>query len=89
MQLAIDKLNFVKGTEDFTKEEFKAIVEPYMPALNKVNRTNYLVAFKYGDGSPSEATGYRTNTTIDVTINSRVLKTQKTGGKWAIYSYSN
>lgn len=77
------------GTEGFTPEQFAEIIASYMPALQRVGRTNWLCVFEYGDGvSPRDVTGYRTNQTIHATINDVVLKSERTGGRWAVYRYT-
>ena len=79
------KLEFVSGNAAFTPKEFVAAVGPYFKDLSRVNRTNWLFAAVPADGSKPDVTGYRTDTTINVTINQRVLKHEKAGGKWAVY----
>jgi hypothetical protein len=84
-ELNTEKLSFVLGDETFAREEFAQIVRPFFRDLSRVGRTNYLFVATYGDGSKPDVTGYATNTTINATINSRALKCEKSGGKWAVY----
>jgi hypothetical protein len=84
-ELKVEKLTFERGDNTFSPDEFAKVVGPYFTDLSRVGRTNFLFAAVFGDGSKPEVTGYRTNTTINATINQRALAAQKSGGKWAVY----
>ena len=83
--LSAENLEFYSGSRTFDKEEFVKAVQPYFSDLCRVNRTKYLCVFTYGNGDKTEVTGYSTDTTINVTNNTRVIKSKNTGGKWAVY----
>lgn len=83
--LTSEKLQFVMGDESFSKEDFITAIQPFFKDLSRVNRTNYLFVALHGDGTKPDVTGYRTNTTINATINSYATKAERTGGKWAVY----
>ena len=83
--LDANNLKFNRGNETLTPEEMVEFVKPYFNDLKRVQRTNHLCVFVYGDGSKPEVTGYSTDTTINATVNTRALRVQKTGGRWAIY----
>lgn len=83
-KLEANRLVFDRGCSDFLPEDFTKTVSPYFADLNRVGRTNFLFAAVVEGQSP-QVTGYATDTTINATINSRVLQTEKQGGKWAIY----
>ncbi len=82
-------LTFVMGSENFTPEEFKKSIGPFFESLDRVGRTNFLFVALHGDGSKPSVTGYRTDTTINATINAHVTKCERTGGKWAVYRLTN
>lgn len=84
-ELTPERIIFDRGDESFTKEDFVKVVRPYWRDLVNVNRTNYLFAAVPGDGSKPDVTGYNTGTTINATVNEKVLKCEKSNGKWAIY----
>lgn len=83
--LTVDNLQFNRGDDSLTAEEVVTHVTPYFSDLQRVGRTKHLCVFVYGDDSKPDVTGYRTDTTINATINTRALRAQKTGGKWAVY----
>ena len=83
--LSVENLKFNRGNETLTPDEVVQMVKPYFNDLVRVGRTNHLCVFVYGDESKPEVTGYRSDTTINATINTRALRAQKTGGKWAVY----
>lgn len=87
MNLKPENVKFNRGNPNFGPEEFVSHVQPYFQDLTRVRRTNHLCVFTYGDGSPPEVTGYESDTTINATINTRALKSEKTGGMWAIYDF--
>lgn len=78
-------LVFDRGQETFSKEDFLKHIGPYLEDLKKHNRTNFLFVATFGDGSKPAITGYNTDTTINATINKFVLRSEHTGGKWAVY----
>lgn len=84
-ELLTERLVFDRGDDTFSKEEFIKHVKPFFTDLKRVGRTNFLFVATYGDGSKPDVTGYATSTTINATINSRVLKSDRTGGRWAVY----
>lgn len=84
-ELNVERLSFDRGDTDLSVAEFVKHVRPVFQDLVRVGRTNYLFVAIYGDGSKPDVTGYATNTTINATVNSRVLKCQRSGGKWAVY----
>lgn len=86
-ELTLDpqNLTFHSGDKSFSKDEFIKIFSPYFEEAKKVGRTNYLCAFKYGNGDKTDVTAYRTDTTINVTNNSKVLKSKSTNGTWVVY----
>ncbi len=88
MALKPESLIFDRGHEDFDKEEFIKILQPYMQDLSRVGRTNFLCAFTFGDKSKPLATGYRTSDTINATINEAATRSDKSGGKWAVFRFS-
>lgn len=83
--LSADKLQFLMGDESLTKDDFVKTVQPFFADLKRVDRTNFLFVAVHGDGSKPSVTGYRTNTTINATINAHATKAERTGGKWAVY----
>jgi hypothetical protein len=83
--LSVENLRFNRGNEALTPEEVVEHVRPFFNDLQRVGRTNHLCVFVYGDETKPDVTGYRSDTTINATINTRALKAQTTGGKWAIY----
>lgn len=85
--LSVEKLKFNRGDSTLTAEEVVGFVNPYFSDLKRVGRTNHLCVFVYGDGTKTDVTGYRSDTTINATINTRALRAQKSGGKWAIYDF--
>jgi hypothetical protein len=84
-ELNVERLSFEFGDNSFSREEFARYIRPYFKDLAQVGRTNYLFVAVYGDGAKPDITGYATNTTVNATINSRVLRCEKTNGKWAVY----
>lgn len=80
-------LTLLTGNPNFKKEDFVKTVQPYFTDLTRVGRTNYLFAAIVPNQKPV-VTGYATNTTINATINSRVIECEKNGGMWAVYSLS-
>lgn len=80
-----ENLRFNRGNSNFKPEDFLKYVRPYFKDLQRVGRTNHLCVFIYGDGSKPDVTGYRTDTTINATINERALRSERTGGMWAVY----
>lgn len=84
-QLKAENLRFNRGHESVTPQEVVDSVSPYFTQLERVGRTNHLVVFMPGDGTKPTVTGYRTDTTINATINKKVLEVTKSGGKWAVY----
>ncbi len=85
VELKVEKLEFLKGDQGFSKEEFVKVIKPYFEDLRQVNRTNFLFVALHGDGTKS-ITGYRTGTTLNATLNSHILKCERTKGTWALYS---
>jgi hypothetical protein len=83
--LSEDKLTFVTGHADFPKDEFVKRIQPFFKDLQSHGRDNWLFVATHGDGTKDAVTGYRTNTTIDVTINKYAIKSDKSGGKWAVF----
>lgn len=82
----MSKLQYHSGSEDkMEQEEFLKEVVPFLKDLERVGRTNFLCVFKYGNGDKTDVTGYSTSTTLNVTNNSRIIKSETTGGKWAVY----
>ena len=80
-----ENLEFHTGDESFTKEEFAKAIKPFFKDLEEVGRSNYLFFAQDANGKRIGVTGYRTDTTINATINQKVLETQRAGGKWAVY----
>jgi hypothetical protein len=83
-KLDSSKLVFDRGFDTFTPDEFAKVVGPYFKSLSEVGRTKYLFAAVV-EGQAPMVTGYSTDTTLNVTINSRVVQTEKQGGKWAVF----
>jgi len=83
--LSAENLEFHSGNSTFSKEDFIRAVKPYFADLKRVNRTRFLCVFTYGNGDKTDVTGYKSDTTINVTNNSKVLKSRSTGGNWAVY----
>lgn len=83
--LTDSNLEFHSGNSNFSLDDFKKEVAPYFNDLQKHNRTKYLCVFKYGDGSPVEVTGYSSDVTLNVTNNTRIIKSEASGGMWAVY----
>ena len=88
-KLSLENLVFHSGHKEFTKEEFIKVIAPYFDSMKSYGRTNFLCAFEYGNGDKAEVTAYKTDTTIDVTNNSRVLKCMRTKGKWVVYKLNS
>ena len=86
--MKVENLKFDRGDETLTPSEFAEIIKPFMADLKRHKRTNYLFVATFGSGERPAVTGYRTDTTINATINKVVTKAERTGGKWAIYQYS-
>lgn len=86
-ELLAEKLTFVSGDDSFTKEQFVKAIKPYFADLVRVKRTNFLFVALNDQGLVMKGgvTGYKTDTTINVTVNSAVLASTKVGGKHAIY----
>jgi hypothetical protein len=84
-QLKVELLEFEKGDQSFAPTDFIRYVQPYFADLQNVGRDNYLFVATYGDGTKPDVTGYKTDTTINATINTRAVKSEKTNGKWAVY----
>lgn len=80
----VNNLVFHSGDKTFEPTEFFEKIKKYIPELSRVGRDNFLCVFEYGDGT-FDVTGYRTDTTINVTNNTSVLRTQATNGRWAVY----
>lgn len=85
-QLNPSQLQFHSGSRDFDKEEFVNYVKPYFADLTRVGKTNFLCVFTYGNGDKADVTGYRSGTTLNVTNNSKILKSRQTGGTWAVFT---
>lgn len=88
-ELTVDRLEFDRGDDSFSKEEFVTAIRPFFKDLAAVGRTNYLFFAQGPDGKRIGVTGYKTETTINATINQKVLETQRSGGKWAVYRLLN
>jgi hypothetical protein len=88
-ELTADRLEFDRGDETFTKEEFTNAIRPFFKDLYNVGRTNYLFFAQGPDGKRIGVTGYKTETTINATINQKVLEAERAGGKWAVYRLLN
>jgi hypothetical protein len=84
-EFSVDRLQFDRGDNSFTAEEFANYVRPFFQDLSRVGRTSFLFVAVYGDNRKPDVTGYATDTTINATINSRVLSCEKSNGKWAVY----
>jgi len=85
-QLKVDTLTYHSGNKEITPEKFVETVSPFFDSLSRVKRTNYLCLFVYGNGDKPDVTGYNSPDTMNVTNNSRILKTKETNGSWVIYS---
>lgn len=84
-ELNTERLSFERGDESFTRDEFAQHVRPFFKDLARVGRTAFLFVAVYGDDRKPDVTGYATATTINATINSRVLRCEESKGKWAVY----
>jgi len=87
--LSPEKLTFDRGDESFEKDKFVEIVKPFFSDLKKHGRTNFLFVATFGDGRKPAVTGYHGSDTINATINSRVLDSTKSGGKWAVFKLND
>lgn len=85
MELKPSNLKFNRGTETFGANEFVDLISPYMADLQKWGRTKFLFVAQGGDKKIIGVTGYKTDTTINATINDKCLAAEKSGGRWAVY----
>lgn len=88
-ELNLGNLEFHSGDSTFGRAEFIEEVAPYFEDLKRVNRTNFLCVFTYGNGDKTDVTGYQNDTTLDVTNNSKILKSRKTNGSWVVYQLNS
>lgn len=83
--LSPDRLQLMRGNNQIDATEFCKLMKRYFSQLQEVGRDNYLFYADMGPGNNPYVTGYRTKTTVNVTLNSKIIECEKFGGRWALF----